>query len=626
MLIKSIYLENFRGYREKTVVDFNNMTCLIGKNDIGKSTILEAMDIFFNDGKNIVKSDAMDLNIGSDSDEFYIGVIFKDFPKDFIVDSTVATTLEDEYLLNKDGFLEIKKVYKKGKNTDTYLVANYPTNSILETIHLDTNKELKEKVNKYKLSVEDKRKSSLLRKALIKEFDTLELKSKELPIDKEGTKQIWKNIERYFPLFELFQSDRKNLDQDNEIQNPMKLLIKEIIKKENIDEKLNEIFNEIKVKTEELTELTVKKLSEMNPEISKSLETNFSAPRWESVFKFSLDTEEGVPLNKRGSGVRRLILLNFFRAEAERRQNERNVPSIIYAFEEPETSQHPHFQKMLIQAFKEILIDNNSQILITTHSPSIASMLNLEDIRYIYKDDNNVLKIEKTNTDHNILNKIAKSLGIFPNIQTNEIHKVKCVVCVEGKNDIIFLKGINKSINEYNSLIDLSSESILLIPMGGSSLQYWVNEDYLGKLNLPQFHIYDSDIGSRKEHKYEKCINILSKKERCIAIETKLREFENYIPKKVIRRKYEGIQINNNENWDTLDVAEFISKHVYNSSENRGSENWDMLQEDKKKKKISKIKNQLNQITSEVEVEDLIEHKVYDEILNWHKAIKELIK
>lgn len=31
MLIKSIYLENFRGYREKTVVDFNNMTCLIGK-------------------------------------------------------------------------------------------------------------------------------------------------------------------------------------------------------------------------------------------------------------------------------------------------------------------------------------------------------------------------------------------------------------------------------------------------------------------------------------------------------------------------------------------------------------------------------------------------------------------
>nr|WP_220453339.1 AAA family ATPase [Staphylococcus xylosus] len=236
------------------------------------------MDIFFNDGKNIVKSDAMDLNIGSDSDEFYIGVIFKDFPKDFIVDTTVATTLEDEYLLNKDGFLEIKKVYKKGKNTDTYLVANYPTSSILETIHLDTNKELKEKVNKYKLIVEDKRKSSLLRKALIKEFDTLELKSKELTIDKEGTKQIWKSIERYFPLFELFQSDRKNLDQDNEIQNPMKLLIKEIIKKEMIDEKLNEIFNEIKVKTEELTELTVKKLSEMNPEISKSLETNFSAP------------------------------------------------------------------------------------------------------------------------------------------------------------------------------------------------------------------------------------------------------------------------------------------------------------------------------------------------------------
>lgn len=626
MLIKSVYLENFRGYREKTIVEFNNMTCLIGKNDVGKSTILEALDIFFNDGKNIVKSDAMDLNIGSDSDEFYIGVIFKDFPKEFIVDTTVPTTLEEEYLLNKDGYLEIKKVYKNGKNTATYLIANYPTNSVLETIHLDTHKELKEKLNEYQLSVEDKRKSSLLRKALINNFDIKELQTKELPIDKEGTKQIWKSVERYFPLFELFQSDRKNVDQDNEIQNPMKLLIKEILKKDGIDEKLNEIFSEIKTKTEELTELTVTKLSEMNPEISRSLETNFSAPKWETVFKFSLDTEKGVPLNKRGSGVRRLILLNFFRAEAERRQNEREVPSIIYAFEEPETSQHPHFQKMLIQSFKKILMNNNSQILMTTHSPSIASMINLEDIRYIYKDDSNVLKIEESNSNNNILNEIANSLGILPNIETNELHKVKCVVCVEGKNDIIFLKGINKAIKHFNELIDLNSESILLIPMGGSSLQYWVNEDYLGKLNLPQFHIYDSDIGSSKEHKYEKCIKILSEKENCIALETKLREFENYIPINLITKRYEGIDINDNENWNTLDIAELISKHVYNNSENRSSENWDILNEDKKKKKISKIKNQLNQMTNEINEADLREHKVYDEILSWHKAIKGLVK
>ncbi|MDP0590091.1 MAG: AAA family ATPase [Candidatus Endonucleobacter bathymodioli] len=64
---------------------------------------------------------------------------------------------------------------------------------------------------------------------------------------------------------------------------------------------------------------------------------------------------EDIPINKRGSGVKRLILLNFFRAEAERRQNENNVPSIIYDIEEPETSKHQNHQRKLIEAFIELL-------------------------------------------------------------------------------------------------------------------------------------------------------------------------------------------------------------------------------------------------------------------------------
>ena len=55
--------------------------------------------------------------------------------------------------------------------------------------------------------------------------------------------------------------------------------------------------------------------------------------------------DNDIPINKRGSGIRRLILINFFRAEAERRIREMNAPSIIYAIEEPETSQHAEHQK-----------------------------------------------------------------------------------------------------------------------------------------------------------------------------------------------------------------------------------------------------------------------------------------
>lgn len=47
MKIDSIKLKNFRGYRSETEINFNDLTVFVGKNDIGKSTILEALDIFF---------------------------------------------------------------------------------------------------------------------------------------------------------------------------------------------------------------------------------------------------------------------------------------------------------------------------------------------------------------------------------------------------------------------------------------------------------------------------------------------------------------------------------------------------------------------------------------------------
>ena len=78
-----------------------------------------------------------------------------------------------------------------------------------------------------------------------------------------------------------------------------------------------------------------------------------------------------------------MILLNFFRAEAERRKIERKVPDIVYAIEEPETSQHPSHQRQLIEAIKTLAGLNNTQIIITTHSPAIVKILKFENIRLL---------------------------------------------------------------------------------------------------------------------------------------------------------------------------------------------------------------------------------------------------
>ncbi|NBL00596.1 MAG: DUF2813 domain-containing protein, partial [Erysipelotrichia bacterium] len=66
MKLKTVWLENFRCYKDKICIDFGNLTTFIGKNDIGKSTILEALEIFFNN--DLVKIESSDANIHGDKE------------------------------------------------------------------------------------------------------------------------------------------------------------------------------------------------------------------------------------------------------------------------------------------------------------------------------------------------------------------------------------------------------------------------------------------------------------------------------------------------------------------------------------------------------------------------------
>ena len=91
MKIKSVAIENFRGYQQKTVVCFENLTAIVGRNDIGKSTIMEALDIFFHDGKGLIKLDKDDINKTgkkSGNTDITIFVCFTELPQSVVIDSS----------------------------------------------------------------------------------------------------------------------------------------------------------------------------------------------------------------------------------------------------------------------------------------------------------------------------------------------------------------------------------------------------------------------------------------------------------------------------------------------------------------------------------------------------------
>jgi predicted ATP-dependent endonuclease of OLD family len=538
MKIKRLILKNFRIFKDETIIDFDDLTAFVGKNDIGKTTILDALDIFFNEKDAQVKLDKEDISKGSSSNDIVIGVVFEEYPQEIVIDTTVSTNLKEEYLLNKDNLLEIRKIFPNGdvKKVKTYIRAYHPSNEQLKDLLTLKISELKERAEKLgvDLSDEDKRIASVIRKKIRDHFkEEIQLEEFEIPIDEEGAKLIWNQIKNYLPLYALFKSDRQNVDQDAEVQDPMKIAIRKLLGREEIRTKLEEIKNEVEKEIVEIANRTIKKLEEMNPEIAQELKPKIPEPKWESVFKgITISSDEDIPLNKRGSGVRRLILLNFFRAEAEKKKEERNVPDVVYAFEEPETSQHPDYQKKLIEAFLSLSKREDTQIILTTHSPGIASLLPIESLRFLYKNNDGKVVVEKGSDE--VLYKIAESLGVLPTVDKDRIEQLKLVVCVEGPTDVEFFKRLGKIIDDELKIDFENDKRVVIIPLGGSTLKHWVDNHYLRKLGKPEIHIYDGD----KEENRRMVEEINNRGDGSRGFVTNKREIENYVHPNIVKDKF----------------------------------------------------------------------------------------
>ena len=615
MRIKRLILKNFRIFKETTIIDLDNLTAFIGKNDIGKSTILDALDIFFNGKDAQVKLDREDISKGADSDEILIGVAFENFPQKLIVDVTVPTNLKEEFLLNKDGLLEIHKKYANGdiKKEQVYIVANHPAHESLKDLLTLKISELKQRAQELDvdLSDEDKRIASRIRKAIRNKFidEDIELEETEIPVNKEGAKQIWEQLKSYLPLYALFKVDRPNVDQDSEVQDPMKIAITKILREQELQSKLEEVHEKVKRAITEIANETINKLQEMNPEIAQELKPIVPEPKWESVFKgITISSDEGIPLNKRGSGVRRLILLNFFRAEAEKKKEERNVQNIIYAFEEPETSQHPDHQHKLIDAFLSLSERDDTQIILTTHSPGIAGLLPIENLRFLYKQNDKVV-VEYGSDD--ILEKIAESLGVLPSVDKDKIDKLKLIVCVEGPTDVEFFKRLSRKIDDLK--VDFENDQrIIIIPLGGSTLKYWVDNHYLRKLGLPEIHIYDGD----KEENKTKSEQVNARGDGSKAYTTTKKEIENYVHPKtledIFRELSDNALIDRSQEgwvlqWNNLDVVKIIK------------DNGVPLREIKIKEKIC------TEGIERMSIDLFKELNAYEEVKEWIITIKNIL-
>jgi len=618
MRLHSLILKNFRCF-EDIVIPFDDLTTFVGRNDVGKSSILDALEIFFN--SQIVKIDRHDLCSHSDNDTIVIGCVFDSLPSSIVLDATSSTSLDGEYLLNSDGFLEIHKVFNSSAKTpkpDTFVVAMHPSREHAKDLLLKKITELRQIVKDLGIDTSniDQRSNPDLRRAIWDYYDDtgLDLQLMRIPVDKIADKSIYPQLSRNLPLYALFKTDRSMTDSDAEVQDPMKIAVKNAIAE--IKDKLDDVMEYVRERAVEVANRTIDKLKDFDESISKELIPFFSVdPKWEGIFKLSLTGEDQIPLNKRGSGVRRLVLLSFFRAEAERKRIEEDKLNIIYAIEEPETSQHPHNQRIMIDTLEKLSLDGTTQVILTTHEPAIVGILPTSCIRHlkINKSGERSITVGSKDTFH----ETAEDLGVLPSVTLTDL---RVLVFVEGSNDVRFLYNISKVLmTEYDNIIDIENDRrIALITHSGDNFLDMVNEHALSSLAIPQFHIFDRD--KRDTERMSQLQRTLSELHDGSHIEfTVKREMENYLHPDAIRAAL-GISV---EFDDDEDVPLLVAKALHGNS-NSGT-SWEDLKSSGRSRWLGRAKKRLNEeAAAAMTPEMLSERNGLSEIISWFREIEEL--
>jgi putative ATP-dependent endonuclease of OLD family len=611
MRLRGVSLTNFRAYGAETFIKLDPLTILIGKNDSGKSSILDALDIFFNDAK-IEKADCC---VRTRSTDVRIACVFDQLPASLVIDDQHETSLDKEYLLRADGMLEIIKMYDCSLATpklkDVFVHAAHPSAASYSDLLTLKLAELKARAQQLQIDLSNVNQTakSPIRKAIWAASPNLQITDSVIPLKKEAAKDAFDQIQNYMPSYALFKSDRASTDQDAEAQDPLKSAIKSAIQAREAE--LAAVVNEVTAELTRVATRTVEKIREMSPELANQLQPSVTTKKWDTLFTVTLTGDNQIPINKRGSGTRRLVLLNFFRAQAEEAAKAKGT-GIIYAVEEPETSQHPNHQIILLNAFQDLVAQGNCQILLTTHTPTLARRVDQSNLRLVAQQDGQ--PIIEDGAVQATLDKIVKTLGVLPD------HDVKVFLGVEGKHDINFLKHISSILAPSEvDIPDLAAAeaagTLVFIPLGGSSLDVWVNR--LGGLNRPEFYLTDRDNQPPDPPKYEAAIAQWRARAGCTAWVTSKKELENYLHRSLLSNAAPGYA---GTGADFDDVPALFAEAVHTAAQS--PDPWASLSDEKRKKKMSNAKWRLNdEIVKQMTPALLRQVDTQDEIRQWLRAV-----
>lgn len=593
MYLNKVTLDAFRGVSKPQEIFFEDLNTIVGRNDAGKSTLLFALDYFFNEKAASLE----DLNNVSDSEDFYIecvfsGVDIEEKLKEYLrqnnkkeegIDEEVESLLISEELTVKRSWIGANGKPKTYIKTIDYEEEKY--RGLVNLSDIKISKLLKDL--EVTVPADEPGRNSKLEK----------IKHISIELDKRGEKKdyFYKEYKKidFLPIFEFFPADFA-ISTDSSYSKYFRSETGDVFEKKTksqLDKVETEVRNSMASEAEHITEYIKEHASDIE---SVSIEPIFD---WKTALndvkinmKAKNDSEQ-IRLEYKGAGFRRLFMVARFRYLA----SVRSTGDTIYAIEEPETFLHPSAQTELLNSL--ITISEDNQVLITTHSAVFAGKTPNNSIFLTKKG---AIGTEYLSKDEVTIKGIIEELGIRPS--HNLVDEFEKIIFFESHHDIDFFKILCE---KAGYRID---RNYLLLPGGTSSVENLISVDYFqNQTTRNQFLVIDSDIFDPDDYptekvkgleykvaKNNKIVSDFDAKDRCSGWVLPKREMENYLHPRAIERAY-GLTENiipYDTFPDTLDVETIRNDVIMPSNSKKlknridifnsmSQEEWDEVIDDK---------------------------------------------
>ncbi|WP_041157971.1 ATP-dependent nuclease [Halomonas sp. KHS3] len=601
MIITNITISNYRGISQTQSIPLNRFSSFVGKNDAGKSIVLNAIATFLNPKDNPVT--ITDFNNNDKEIEMVCSFAF-DGLKDILQEKFKSKIKKSEGLddfiddVMFDSQLTVQKIAvfpKKSFDSVKIQILDYDDESF-QFLYVKSDDELNKVLEDYGIKVPSQgkgRNSKLEKIKYIKEYcDSNDFRKKPRFIEDEF------KISSTLPDVELFRADY-GLEADTRFKTSSVSEVADYLEKESKEgNKLALVESEIAEEMKKEANSVKGYMSEYVPnlkevEIKPSVSWKDAIKSVDVSFQFEGDSRP-ILMSHKGTGYRRLFMVARFRYLSEKNKG----LNVIYLIEEPETFLHPSAQNDLLDAFLELSDDN--QVVITTHSPVFAGATYIESVILCKKENGSQYENYKDNGRELFLNSIISELGIKPSFNMRDTHEK--IVFVESHNDANFYDMICRNLIGKPLI---GNDEILVLPFGGGEdIDSFLNIDYFDNSGRELFLIIDSD---KHKDNFKKQItraeNFVNNKEKGKAYVIEKSCLENYYHPRAFERLY-GLDENSfpriADDDDARNVIKLYKKEFDSAKNIKEKNNFDVFHEMKIDEWEEVIESDLTQFLCEI--------------------------